>query len=64
VAISPTLLGQLLEGKARSQTSVAVQSLLECGSAVGESMRVGKTAGDSPIGATLNTRGAPVMHAD
>ncbi|MBL8443510.1 MAG: copper-translocating P-type ATPase [Zoogloeaceae bacterium] len=115
VIISLTLLGQMLEGKARSQTSAAIKSLLglapktarrladdgteedvplaevhkgdklrvrpgekvpvdgvviEGGSAVDESMLTGepmpvtKAAGDTLIGATLNTSGALVMRAD
>ena len=115
VIVSLTLLGQVFEGKARSQTSAAIKSLLglapktarrladdgteqdvpladvhvgdklrvrpgekvpvdgvviEGGSAVdesmltGEPMAVGKTAGDTLIGATLNTSGALVMRAD
>ena len=115
VIISLTLLGQMLEGKARSQTSAAIKSLLglapktarrlaadgseqdvpladvqagdrlrvrpgekvpvdgevlEGSSAVDESMLTGepmpvsKAAGDTLIGATLNTSGALVMRAD
>ncbi len=115
VIISLTLLGQMLEGKARSQTSAAIKSLLgltpktarrvaddgteqdiplssvhvgdrlrvrpgekvpvdgvviEGGSAVDESMLTGepmpvsKAAGDTLIGATLNTSGALVMRAE
>ncbi len=115
VIVSLTLLGQVLELKARSQTSAAIKSLLglapktarrladdgteqdvpladvhvgdklrvrpgekvpvdgvviEGGSAVDESMLTGepmpvsKTAGDTLIGATLNTSGALVMRAD
>ena len=115
VIISLTLLGQVLELKARSQTSAAIRSLLglapktarrinadgteadvplthvhvgdslrvrpgekvpvdgtvvEGGSAVDESMLTGepmpvsKRAGDTLIGATLNTSGALVMRAD
>ena len=114
VIISLTLLGQILELKARSQTSLAIQSLLglapktarriaadgseadvplahvhvgdllrvrpgekvpvdgvvqEGSSAVDESMLTGepmpvtKRAGDSLIGATLNTSGALVMRS-
>jgi P-type Cu+ transporter len=115
VIISLTLLGQIFELKARSQTSAAIKSLLglapktarrinadgseedialthvhvgdrlrvrpgekvpvdgvvtEGASAVDESMLTGepmpvsKRAGDSLIGATLNTSGALVMRAD
>jgi Cu+-exporting ATPase len=115
VIISLTLLGQMLEGKARSRTSAAIQALLglapktarrldddgterdvpladvhagdklrvrpgekvpvdgtviDGGSAVDESMLTGepmpvnKTAGDTVIGATLNTTGALLMRAD
>ncbi len=115
VIVSLTLLGQVFEGKARSQTSAAIKSLLglapktarrladdgteqdvpladvhvgdklrvrpgekvpvdgvviEGDSAVdesmltGEPMPVGKSAGDTLIGATLNTSGALVMRAD
>jgi Cu+-exporting ATPase len=115
VIISLTLLGQIMELKARSQTSAAIKSLLglapktarriredgteedvplthvhvgdllrvrpgekvpvdgivtEGGSSVDESMLTGepmpvaKRVGDKVIGATLNTSGALVMHAE
>jgi P-type Cu+ transporter len=60
VIISLTLLAQMLEGMARSQTSAAIRSLLRLAPKTARRL----AEGDALIGAALDTSGALVMRAD
>ena len=59
VIVSLTLLGQILELKARSQTSAAIKSML-----TGEPLPVTKRVGDKLIGATMSTSAPLVMRSE